>query len=81
MKNISDAAANGLESQLRLAKIENNVGWLKGIGAFGAGAIIATLGWLNIQSLKHGERPARVKTRLDNIEAEMKTVIERLFKS
>ena len=63
-------ALNGRDSRVRLAEIENNVRWLKSIGAFGAAAIIAALAWLNVQVYETRAEVSGLKAEFSGLKAE-----------
>ncbi|MCY3982322.1 MAG: hypothetical protein OXE85_00220 [Roseovarius sp.] len=67
MENTAESATFQ-DPQVRLVKIETNVGWLNRIGAGIGLLMIAAIGWLNVQSADQGERLASVETILINIE-------------
>ena len=56
---------------MRLAEIETNVRWLKGIGAFGAAAIIAALAWLNVQVYETRAEVYGLKVEVSGFKAEV----------
>ncbi|MCY4208264.1 MAG: hypothetical protein OXD29_10000 [Roseovarius sp.] len=64
-------AANVRDSRVRLAEIENNVRWLKGIGAFGAAAVIAALAWLNVQVYETRAEVYGLKVEVSGLKAEV----------
>ena len=64
-------AANVRDSRVRLAEIENNVRWLKGIGAFGAAAVIAALAWLNVQVYETRAEVYGLKVEVSGLKAEI----------